>query len=67
MGDVDATLVQGSKQQEPSGKLGLTGATSAGEGNENIYVNETLFIIDPDAPIWELGSKRELSVSYSIC
>ena len=62
MGDVDTTSVQDLKQQEPSGQLGLTGATLAGEGNE---VNETLFIVDPESQIKELGSKRELSVSHS--
>jgi hypothetical protein len=65
MGDVYETSVQGSKQQEPSSKLGLTGATLAREGNKNISDNETLLIVDPDAQIGELGSKRELSVSYS--
>jgi hypothetical protein len=62
---VYATPVQGSKQQEPSGKLSLLGATLVDEGNENIYVNETLLIIDPDAYIGDLGSKLRSGI-YSV-
>jgi hypothetical protein len=64
MGDVYAIPVQGSKQQEPSGKLGLLGTTLAGEGYNNISDHETLLIIDPESQIKDLGSKCELSVSH---